>query len=364
MSSDPQIVDKIIDTLKGPATDALELAGDRKEGELHKLYANKYKKIFLQYPLNVESPEENHWVRFDAYTINGDVVKYDESRTGVSIKDKKKKKSFLDKVSDGVAEKASALVTTALMAPVNIAKSTTKSFLNDLPPAIGGIAKKFLGMKGKSRVLGKGSIMLYAPHTHQENLKYNWAQEATGFTGGALKGAGANDDNQFIQSLIDNAGTATKQLGALMGGAMTGNQSLVDLIGRNNGVANNPHLEMFFKSVDFRSFNFDFKLAPRNPPEAREIQKIVNFLKYASAPHYKNGEGGIYFAYPYVFDVSFFNESQTHKIARSALTAITVNHTAAGVNTTFYDNFPAETSLNLTFTELEIMHKDTIASGY
>jgi len=352
------------------AGDAISDIGQKNKGEMHALYTSKYDKLFLQYPLNVEGPEENHWVRFDVYQINGEVVKVDEGRE--SEGKKKKKSSFLDKVTDGVAEKASALVTTALLAPVNIAKSTTKSFLNDLPPAIGGIAKKFLGMTGKGRAQGLGSIMLYAPHNRQENLKYNWAQETTGFTGAAINGqpdGGGISDNEFFKSLIDKGGTGLNstvatQLAALVLGAGTGNQSLVGLAGRNNGVAINPHLEMFFKSVDFRSFSFDFKLAPRNPPEAKAIQQIINFFKFASTPHYKQGEFGIYFAYPNVFDISFFNENQTHKITRSALTGITVNHTAAGVNTTFYDDFPAETSLNLTFTELEIMHKDKIASGY
>ena len=375
----PQGVSKLTETLTGAFTDGAEagaeffgvakekvsMAAQGPPGPLESLYSDKYRKSFLQYPLNVEAPDENHWVRFDIQALKGAPVKQDEARVSSSDDDG----SFLGRIADGVAEKASALVTSALMAPVNIAKSTVSSFLNDLPPALGGIGKDFLGMSGASRVQGMGSIMLYAPHTRQENLKYNWAQESTGLTGGFLKGAPQGDifntdDNTFIQSIKDRGDVALIQVGALLAEAGTGNQTLVELVGKNNGVAINPHLEMFFRSVDFRSFSFDFKLAPRNAPEARQIREIINLFKYASTPGYFKGEAGLYLAYPNVFDISFFNEAQTHKIARSALTGISVNHSAAGVNTTFYDDYPAETSLNLTFTELEIMHKDKIDQGY
>ena len=350
-------------------------SGLKGSSPLGSLYADKYKKMFLQYPLNVEAPDENHWVRFDVQELLGSPVKTDESR-GITAGDFGSAggdKSFLGRIADGVAEKASALVTSAIMAPVNIAKSTASSFLNDLPPALGGLGKEFLGMSGAGRVQGLGSIMLYSPHTRQENMKYNWAQESTGFIGGMMKGMNPDNptDNAWLNSVTTASdqggfrGVAGAQLLGLLAEAATGNQTIVEQIGRNNGVAINPHLEMFFRSVDFRSFSFDFKLAPRNAPEARQIREIINLFKYASTPRYTSfGEAGIYFAYPNVFDISFFNEAQTHKIARSALTGISVNHSAAGVNTTFYDDYPAETSLNLTFTELEIMHKDEIDQGY
>ena len=68
--------------------------------------------------------------------------------------------------------------------------------------------------------------------------------------------------------------------------------------------------------------------------------------------------------YPNVFDITMFNEDQTHRIARCCLTSIQVDHSGAGVNSTFYDDYPVETNLNLVFTELEILHKEKIDQGY
>jgi len=336
---------------------------DSVTGPLKSLYADKYKDIFLQFPNNIEAAEESHWVRFDIDEIVGSQIKADEVRSTT----KKKKGSFLDRAISGTAEKASALITTALLAPVNIAKSTANEFLNDLPPALGGIGRDLLnGFSGKSKTRGLGSIMLYAPHTRQENLKVNWAHDEIGQAGAAIKG-GISGDNETVKSVIANRnslmeGAVKKLAGAALGGNA---DAIVKDSFKSKGQAINPHMEMFFNNVDFRAFTFDFVLAPRNAPEARAIKDIINLFKYAASPSYESsGAGGVFFRYPNVFEITFFNENETHKIATSALTGVNVNHSGAGVNSTFYDNYPVETHLNLTFTELEIMHKGKIDEGY
>ena len=154
-------------------------------------------------------------------------------------------------------------------------------------------------------------------------------------------------------------------LAKLAGAAMGGNtDAIVAQSYKNSGKAVNPHMEMFFENVDFRSFTFDFKLAPRNAPEARAIREIINLFKWAAAPSYQGSGGGVFFIYPNTFEITFFNENETHKVATCCLTGVNVNYTGTGVNSTFYDNYPLETQLNLTFTELEIMHKGRIDEGY
>jgi len=356
------------------ATDSGAIVGIQAEGPLGSLYNNKYKDIFLQYPSNIESAEENHWVRFDITEISGVQIKQDEVRTssfGGSGG------SFLDRLVTGTAEKASALVTTALMAPVNIAKSTVNEFLNDLPPVLGGVGRDLLGgFSGKSKSRGLGSIMLYAPHTRQENFKLNWATDKLGQVGAAIQGGGGTvggalskvmGDSETVNSVIANRDSlAQGALSKLAGSALGGNaDAIVKQTFKSKGQAINPHVEMFFDNVDFRSFTFDFKLAPRNASEAKAIKEIINLFKYAAAPAYEsNGSGGVFFRYPNVFEITFFNENQTHKIATSCLTGVNVDYTGPGINSTFYDNYPVETQLNLTFTELEIMHKGKIDKGY
>jgi len=346
-----------------PEADTKKPSG-QPDGPLGALYVDKYKDVFLQFPNNLESAEENHWVRFDINTITGTQIKADEVR---STSFGKKKGSFLDRAVAGTAEKASALITTALLAPVNIAKSVANEFLNDLPPVLGGIGRDLLGgFSGKSKTTQFGSIMLYAPHTRQENLKLNWAGDKIGQAGAVIK-AGISGDNETVKSVINNRASLMEGgIKKLAGAAMGGNSdAIVKDSFKSKGQAINPHMEMFFDNVDFRSFTFDFVLAPRNAPEAESIREIVNLFKYAASPSYESsGAGGVFFKYPNVFEITFFNENETHKIATSCLTGVNVNHSGAGINSTFYDNYPVETHLNLTFTELEIMHKGKIDEGY
>lgn len=347
------------------------------EGPLSSLYDNKYKDIFLQWPLNVESAEESHWVRFDINEITGTQIKQDEKRTVSFGGAGGSGGGFLDRIVSGTAEKATALVTTALMAPVNIAKSTVNEFLNDLPPVLGGIGRDFLGgFSGKSKSRGMGSIMLYAPHTRQENLKLNWGPDKLGQVGAAVAAGGGTvggalsdvvtGESETVNSVIQNrTSLAQGALSKLAGSALGGNaKAIVNQTFKSKGQAINPHMEMFFDNIDFRAFTFDFKLAPRNASEAKAIREIINLFKYAATPAYDSSPGGVFFRYPNVFEITFFNENETHKIATSCLTAVNVNYTGPGINSTFYDNYPVETHLNLTFTELEIMHKGKIDEGY
>jgi len=366
-------VAKTVETLKGAAgaveselTQVVNVEG------MDSLYKNKYEGIFLQYPLNLDSSEESHWVRFDIQEIIDAAVSSPASARKISAGGSSKS-SFLDKIVDGVSEKASALVTTAILAPINLGKSVATNFLNDLPFGIGGIGKDLLGLSGSGRAHGKGSIMIYAPHSRTENLKFNWNQEKTGLTGAGLTEAGGLmtealqnlTSNKTLQSLKSGRHRLAQQVLSLVGGGMTGNPgAAASVTGKALGVSHNPHLAMFFDNIDFRTFTFDFKMAPRNSAEAKQIREITNLFKYAASPAMVDVKTGVYFAYPNVFDITFFNDAQTHKIARSALTGVSINHAASGVNSTFYDDYPVETSINLTFTELEIMHKDKIDEGY
>lgn len=343
-------------------------------GPLASLYRNKYEYKMLQYPMNVQSAEENHWVRFDIVELKGTSVKQEKTRRPLFTGSTGGDGGFLDNLISGTAERVTALATSAIMAPINAVNATVNEFVNDLPPFLQGVGRDLLG-GGSERSRGLGSIMLYAPHTRQDVYKLNWNQATdVGQAGAALMSGGGTatgaamsvieGNNETVESLKNQGGQIASGLISQVGGSALGSAQGRNITNRAAGKAINPHLEMFFQSVDFRTFTFDFKMSPRSRKEAQNINRIVQLLKYASAPALLDGEHGWYFAYPNVFDITMFNETKTHKIARSALTGIQVDHSGAGVNSTFYDDYPVETNLNVQFTELEIMTKGKIDQGY
>lgn len=330
-------------------------------GPLAKLYNNKFATKFLQYPLNLESVEQDHWIRFDIKKIQGVGVKTDESRGHESVAPSGEKKTFLQRVTTGTAEKLGDLRDFAQKTAISQARRQATSAANSLPPALAGIGKAFINGQGKTQSLG--SIMLYAPQGRTESMAAEWTPEEAGQLGAVAGKVGAGATSDAIDAALATVLPGGKEALIKLGAAAAGNQTLAAIVHRKEGHVVNPHLEMFFKGVNMREFTFEFKMAPRNAPEAKAVADIVRLFKFASTPGL-TGALGFYLDYPEVFDISFSNQDQTHKIAQSALKSISVSYGAEGINTTFYDGYPLETMLSLTFIELEIMTKTKIEQGY
>ena len=338
-------------------------------GPLESLYDDKYKQGFFQFPSNLESAEENHWVRFDIKEFLGGSLRPDKTRDLLTYKNNTDKKgTFLERAVKNTAEKSGTLIRGAARLPGRFVDSAAREILNDLPPGLGNLLGKKSFQKNRNKQRGLTTIMLYAPHIRQDSMKTNWSNKEVGQLGDVLSGgifAGVKKTSDLLDTAIKEKIPLGSYAAGYALGAISNNSTLADVAIRSNSRAINNHLEIFFNGVDFRSYNFEFKLAPRNSHEAKTIKDIIEVFKYASAPALSvGGESGILFQYPNAFEIEFFNEKQTHRIAPSVLTSITVDHSGSGVNSTFYDGYPLETNLNLTFTEIEIMHKEKISKGY
>ena len=332
-------------------------------GPLSKLYTDKFAFQFLQYPLNLESPEQDHWVRFDIQKIQGVGLTTDASRDASSVAAKPgEEKTFLERATDFTAEKLAEAPGAAKNFAITQGTRQVSAAADVLSPALSGIGKKFIN--SATRVKGLGSIMLYAPQARSETSSYSWTPEAIEQLGAlGAQAASGGFNGELLRQARGSAAPVVKEAITKGVSAALGGDAIRQVLHRKAGHVVNPHLEMFFKGIDMRTFTFEFKMAPRNAPEAAAIASIVRLFKFAAAPGL-GSDIGYSLDYPEVFDISFSNQEQTHKIAQSALTSITVSYGADGVNTTFYDGYPVETLITLVFTELEIMHKAKILQGY
>jgi len=336
---------------------------------LASLYDNKYKNVFLQFPKRIESAEENTWIRFNIKEMKGVAIKKYPSR---DLFAEQSNGGIINKLVSAGVDKASALTKTAIQAPVAIAKGVTNQFLSELPPGLSDIARGLFESKDASRMKkdSLAAIVLYAPVNQQVSSAFTWEQMDTKAGGGAIKdalGGGGLKDNAVIKGLINNFGrVGAGKVGAVVGG-LTGTSSEAgeQLVLRNVNAAYNNQLTAFFKGVAFRTIRFSFVLAPRNSADAREIQKIIQMFKYAAAPGLEDGEAGLFFSYPQVFDIEFHNQKETQKYMESALTNVDVNYSGAGTgNATFYDKYPVVVELTLDFLELSILDKNKVDAGY
>jgi hypothetical protein len=229
-------------------------------------------------------------------------------------------------------------------------------------PRINDSGRSNFGNNRQSITRVSTAIALYMPPDISTTYETSWAQEDLGILGDATNALDTGNGSGILQALV-SAGirNAADEIGS---------HTDLNIIGVANNfyrAAYNPHAEVLFNGVKFRSFQFSFQMIPRSQIEAQVIDNIVKSFAFYSAAEI-NQTGGKFFLYPSEFDITFYmgNEENKYinKISTCALTQFSINYTGAGTWAAMVDGAPRQTNISLSFTELEIMHKGRISLGY
>ncbi len=224
------------------------------------------------------------------------------------------------------------------------------------------------------------AVALYMPPGINVKYSVDNGQTELGMAGLGVKtfaetSGAANDEAQMDAFLAGLQGTgleATKRLGV---GALEafGAGDVSGAITKVTGFAENPFSEVVFKGVGHRDFSYTYNLTARNKDEVEDINKIITLFKYHMHPSLNfDVAGGRYFKVPSEFEIHYAYQGQLNnylnKISRCVLTGCEINYGGEEF-TTFrqFDNdgaAPVQISMTLSFTETEIMTKETIAQGY
>ena len=209
------------------------------------------------------------------------------------------------------------------------------------------------------------SIVLYTPTTGTKfDYKATYENIDTGIAGLT---AGLLDGKDIIAGLKGVSGSFLESITkAAIEIALPGFGATID---KATGRSINPNAEMVFKSVPFRTFNFPYEFAPKNEKEKEDVQKILSLFKFHMLPE-KFSEG--YLAAPSQFQITYMYRDGANmyipKISRCALTDFSIDYSPEGVFTTFKGDDkgapPVLTKVDMSFTEMEIMTKETIATGH
>ena len=134
------------------------------------------------------------------------------------------------------------------------------------------------------------------------------------------------------------------------------------LLSRATGAVLNPNLEMLFSGPSLRSFDFTFKLSPRDGNEAEQVRKIIRFFKQGMSV--KTSSSNVFLKAPNIFKIQYqtFNTDgdeilhpSLNIIKECALKSCDVQYTPDGTYMTYDDPFRTMTSyqLTLSFGELD-----------
>ena len=205
----------------------------------------------------------------------------------------------------------------------------------------------------------------------QGGIKNLVSMATSGHLDASTKMASDALSKQIAMGTVKELGEKLNEIGEQMGlegGSNQGNLAELVEAGQNRK-AKNPFVLQLFESVDRRSFEYEFEFAPRNQDEVNEIYSIIRTFKRHALP--ARALGGRFLDFPAEFRITYVNTDKENlylnRITRCALTSIDVKY---GTNpfTTFRPDdsgaAPTKMTLNLKFSEMEILTQDRIDQGY
>jgi len=131
-------------------------------------------------------------------------------------------------------------------------------------------------------------------------------------------------------------------------------------------------MELAFKNVDRRAFQYTFKMIPKNSREAEEIRKIVFAFKANMLPEMIKGRDRDTMTVPNTFNIQYMYKGKEndyiHRVSECFLENVQVTYGGDRYKT-FEPHAndgapPVETSITLAFKEIEIITRERIFEGY
>lgn len=230
----------------------------------------------------------------------------------------------------------------------------------------GGLALKNLGAKfsGK-KVRLDTAIALHNPNALSTKYTMNYEDDNLQVFGGivagtnALKEAAEKSGGSNIMKDLANQGAAAIAAAGLNIPGTAG-------LSRLTGLAPNPRKEQIFKTVEFRTFQFDYQFYPRDAKEAQNVLNIIYQFKLHMHPEFKDANNFLYI-YPSEFDIFYYNGTQENlninRHTSCVLTDMTVDYSPNGQFTSFADGMPTQINISLIFKELATLTKEKIQDG-
>lgn len=234
----------------------------------------------------------------------------------------------------------------------------------------------------------RGSVILYMPEDIQAEYGAQWSGRNISNIGrSALAAAGKLSNNADVVGSINevlkgfnesitNGVTQGTGIANIVKTALSSAQfddlSVNNILSLTGGKILNPNTELIYDGPQMRNFSLNFKMAPKNQPEASEIKKIITAFKQAILPKFNGdtaGTGGsqslrAFVGIPMVVDVSFMSGSTNNRYVSqykpSVLTNVNVSYTPDGAWATYEGGSPVATSLSLQFMELKMVYSEEI----
>lgn len=235
----------------------------------------------------------------------------------------------------------------------------------DVGSKFGELVEKYAG--GTNAVYRTDQIIrLHIPQSPQEQYNAGWSEVEFGLMGKYANGGSLVDDLKGLANLGDANASKERALRYIAGVSNIANAAgfnfkLQDMIELQTGKITNPYKEQLFKTMNFRTFAYQYKFAPKNPTELSEVFRIINMFRIHMHP--ERMDDGFFIMYPSEFSIQYYYKDKENewlaKIANCALIDMKVDYGSGGTFTTFQlqEGAPTEITLTLQFKELELLDR-------
>ena len=331
---------------------------------------------YFYYPQEVGNLADGHYIQFDILeNVKSKLVKpttaTEELDLTASTEDVDSAygelvDSFFSKVGEGIQNWYQEAAESSDQKNIRLLKENEAKAAN--------YGKKIFQMKNKPRdrfedthsQKATQSIILYTPPETKFQYQATYDNTETGMVGGFLGDTGGNLIDGY--TFGETTGRIVQQ--AIQGAAEMFAPGIEAAINRKTGMAMNPNQEMAFKSVPFRPFNFDFDFAPKNEKELDQVHKIIKLFKFHMLPALTPAEQ--FFISPSQLQLTYMYRQKENtyipKLAKCVLTSMDVDYAPNEKFTTLRPDdkgaSPQHIKIKLSFTEMSIITKETVAGGY
>ena len=249
------------------------------------------------------------------------------------------------------------------------------------PPAGAGESTVFVKRRATKRL--NTAISMYMPTGVKATYGANYQDSAIGqgarfaadLYSDVMGGTKASDavmatlTNDFPQAVREAAILAALKLAE----NVPGFQGATDVLGMATGEVVAERLELAFRNINKRKFQYTFKMLPKSREEADMVHEIVLAFKKHMSASFKNGNrSGKTLIVPDTFNIEYMYNGGAnqyiHKISECVLETVDVSYggdrykTFAAVEGKGAP--PVETTLSLNFAELELISRERIEEGF
>ena len=228
------------------------------------------------------------------------------------------------------------------------------------------------------------AIALYMPPTVSVTYTANYTDTEIGAGAIAAQDVFSGwQDSGFeggVKELMSDKTTAAvvdglKKAALTTVGNVPGFQGTRELYEMEAGFIMTNRMELAFKGLPKRGFQYTFKMIPKSEQEAEEVRNIVTAFKMNMLPEMmgEKGEGftGKNLKIPNTFDIKYMyvgiENQYLHKISTCVLESMNITYGGDRYKT-FDGNEsgapPVETTITLNFKEMELITKDRAEEGY